>query len=122
MTSNMVGPSITPSKPKGKQLARNYEESDVERSLSLKEILVEPEGIYKRTRIQTKAITTVDYNALAQGIEASDEHWVIAKSQSFNSWIEKKTSAYMVDTPEEIAKRFEEKARVQQAQNEIVRV
>jgi len=42
----MVGPSTTLSKSKGKQLALSSEESDVEFSSDLKEILIEPERIY----------------------------------------------------------------------------
>ena len=47
----MVAPSATPSKLKGKQLALSSEESDAECSSGLKEILIEPEGIYQRTQI-----------------------------------------------------------------------
>ena len=43
--SNMVGPSTTPSKSKGKQLVLSSEESDTKHSSGLKEILIEPEGI-----------------------------------------------------------------------------
>jgi len=46
VTANMVGPSLTPSKSKGKQLAVSSEESDVDRSPDLKDILIEPEGVY----------------------------------------------------------------------------
>jgi len=46
VTFNMVGPRVTPSKSKGKQLALNSEESDSEHSSSVKEILIELEGIY----------------------------------------------------------------------------
>ena len=46
MTANMVGPSSTPSKSKEKQLAVSLEESEVIRSLGLKDILIEPEGVY----------------------------------------------------------------------------
>jgi len=42
MTSNMVGPSITPNKSKGNQLALSSDESDTECFSDLKEILIEP--------------------------------------------------------------------------------
>ena len=42
----MVGLSTTPSKSNKKQLALSFEELDTERSLGLKEILIEPEEIY----------------------------------------------------------------------------
>jgi len=48
----MVGPSTTPSKSKGKQLALIFEESDTVRFLGLKEILIEPEEIYRHIQIQ----------------------------------------------------------------------
>ena len=48
---NMVGPSVMLSKSKERQLTLSSEESDTERSSSLKEILTEPEGKYQRTRI-----------------------------------------------------------------------
>ena len=76
----MVGPSTTPSKSKGKQLAFSFEELDTKRSSGLKEILVEPEGIYWHTRIWTGAIALIDYNSLARGIEADDEHFAIVGS------------------------------------------
>jgi len=46
VTSNMVGPCTTPSKPKGKQSVVCSGESDDEPSSSLKEILRESEGVY----------------------------------------------------------------------------
>ena len=48
----------------------------------------------------------MDYNALARGIEASDEHSAITESQSSNSYMEKKASTYMTDTPGEVARRL----------------
>ena len=42
LTATMVGPSFTPSKSNGKQLAVGSEESDADRSPSLKDVLVEP--------------------------------------------------------------------------------
>ena len=112
VTFNMVIPSTTPSKSKRKQLAISSEESDVEPSSGLKEILIEPEGIYQCTRIRTGTIAPVDYNILARGIEASDEHSAIAESQSSNSYMEKDILTYMAETPEEMAKRYQEQARV----------
>jgi len=69
MSFNMVGPSTTPSKSKGKQLAINSEESDVEPSSGLKEILIESEGIYQHTWIRINTIAPVDYSALVRVIE-----------------------------------------------------
>jgi len=45
----MVGTSATPRKSKGKHPAFSYEESDVKHFSGLKDILVEPEGIYRHT-------------------------------------------------------------------------
>ena len=112
VASNMVGPSTTPSKSKRKQLALNSE-SDAERSSGLKEILIEPEGTYQRTRIQTRAITLVDYNLLERGIEVNDEHSAIVESHSSNSQEETQVFAYMANTPKEMARRFEEQSRAQ---------
>ena len=53
----------------------------MEHSSSLKEILLEPEGIYQYTYIQTGAIGLVDYNTLSRVIEVSNEHSAIAESQ-----------------------------------------
>ena len=47
VTTNIVGLSFTPNKFKEKQLAVSSEESDVDRSPGLKDILVEPEGFYR---------------------------------------------------------------------------
>ena len=91
MKSNTVGPSTIQSKLKGKQLAIGSEESDVESSLGLKKILIEPEGIYQ-------------HNALDKGIEVNDEHSAIAESQSSNSYMEKEAFIHMVNTPEELAR------------------
>ena len=78
-----------------------------------KKILIKSEGVYQHTRIQTGIIAPVDYNALARGIEASDEHSAIAESQSSNSYMENEAFAYMTSTPEEVTGRFKEQARVQ---------
>ena len=68
MTSNMVGPNTTPSKSTGKQLALSSEESNTEHFSDLKEILIELEEIYRRTRIRTGTITPIDYNLLATNV------------------------------------------------------
>ena len=78
----------------------------------LKEILIEPEGIYRRTQIQTGTIVQIDYNMLAKGIELNDDRSAIAESHSSNSYMEKMVFAYMVSTPKELAKRYEEQSRV----------
>jgi len=109
----MVGPITTPSKSNGKQLALSSGESDAEYSLGLKEILIEPEGIYGHTRMQTGAITPIDYNNLAKGVESNDEHSAIMESHSSNSYVEKEAFTYMTNTPEEVARKFEEQAQVQ---------
>ena len=46
VTANMVGLRFTLNKSKGKQLAVSSEELDVDRSPGLKDILIEPEGVY----------------------------------------------------------------------------
>ena len=53
VTANVVGPSITPSKTKGKQPIVSSDESDTE-----------PEGVYWHTRTRTGVRAPVDYNAL----------------------------------------------------------
>ena len=109
VTSNMVDPSATSSKSKGKQLALSSEESDIECLPGLKEILIEPEGIDRRTRIQIGAITPIDYNLLAREIEANDKHSVIVESHSSNSYEETHAFTYMTGTLEEVARRVESK-------------
>jgi len=131
---NMVGPSITSNKSKGKQLAISSEEFDIELSSGLKKILIEPERICQRTRIRTGTIARiamllgctsthfdflewipfgpVEYNALTRGIEANNEHSAIAEFYSSNFYMEK-VFAYIAGTPEEVVKRFEEQARLQ---------
>jgi len=100
MTSNIVGPSNTPSKSKERQLAISSEESDVEPSSVLKEILIEPKGINQRTRIQ---IALIDYNTLVRGNEVNNKHSAIVESQSSNSYMEKEAFVHIVNTVEEIA-------------------
>jgi len=80
VTSNIVGPSTTTSKSKGKQLSVDFEESDVERSPDLKTILIKSEWIYRHTQIRTGMIAPVDYKLLAWGIEVNDEHSVVIES------------------------------------------
>ena len=63
--------------------------------------------MYRYTQIWTGAVAPVDYNALAQGIEVSESHSTIVESQASNSSIEKEPFAYMTNTPEETARRFE---------------
>ena len=86
MTSNMMGLSATPGNSKGKQLVFSSDESDVEYSSGLKELLIELEGIYRHTRIRTRTIALVDYNLLARGIEANDERSAIIESDSSNTY------------------------------------
>ena len=112
MTTNMVGLSFTPSKSKGKQLVVSSEELDVDRSPDLKDVLVEPEGVYRHTRTRTGTIAPVDYSLLARGTEVNDEHSAIIESRSLNSSSETIAFAYMVGTLEEAAKRFEKQDRV----------
>ena len=66
------------------------------------------------------AIALVDYNLLVRGIEVIDKHSTIINSQSSNSssWIT--AFAYMVGTLEEMVKRFEEQARVQWEQFDMI--
>ena len=80
VTTNMVRLSFTPTKSKGKQLAVSSEESDADQSPGLKDVLIEPEGVYRYTRICMKIITPVDYNLLARGVEVNDEHSTIIES------------------------------------------
>ena len=80
----MVGLSFTPSKSKGKQSAVSSEESDADWSLGLKDVLIEPEGVYRHTRTRTGTIAPVDYSLLARGIEVNDKHSTIIESQSSN--------------------------------------
>ena len=112
VTSNIVGPSTTPAQ-RGSSLSS--EESDAKCSPSSKEILIEPEEIYQCTRIWARMNAPIDYNLLARGIEADDAHSTIVESHSSNSYEEMRAFAYMTGTPEEVAKRFEKQAQMQQA-------
>jgi len=121
VTSNMVGPSTTPSTSKGKQPAISSDESDTEPSSGFREILIKPEGVYQHNRIRIGAISPVEYSARARGIEVSEAHFAIMRSQVSISSIEKEAFAYMAGTSEEVAKRFEEQAQVQREQFDMIR-
>ena len=82
VTSNMVGPNAISSKSKGKQLVISSEESDVEPTSGLKNLLIEPEGIYSHTQTRTDTIAPINYSLLARITEINDEHSSILKSQS----------------------------------------
>ena len=112
MTANMMGPSFTPSKSKRKQLVVNSKESDADRSLGLKDTLAEPEGVYRHTQTRMGTIAPVDYSLLVRGIEVNDEHSAIIESRSSNSSSKTISFAYMVGTPEVVAKRFKKQARI----------
>ena len=66
-------------------------------------------------------IALVDYSLLARGIEVNDEHSAITESRSSNSNSKMTAFAYMMGTPEEVAKQFEEQARVQRKQFDMIR-
>jgi len=68
VTANMAGPSTTPSKSKEKQLAVSSDESNTK-----------PEGVYRHTRTRNGAVSSVDYSALARGIEVSESHPTITE-------------------------------------------
>ena len=104
VTSNMMGLSATPGNSKGKQLALSSEESDVECFSGLKELLIKPEGIYRRTRIRTETVSPINYNLLARRIEADDKHSAIVGSHSSNSYKETEAFTYMFDISEESQK------------------
>ena len=81
----MTGLSTTPSR------SRESDESDDE-----------PEGMYHHTRTRTSVVAPVDYSALAWGLEVSESHSAIMKSQASNSSVEKKAFVYMANTLEEM--------------------
>jgi len=112
----MVGPCTQPSKSKEKQPVVCSGESDDELSSGLKEILSESEGLSQHTRMWTGTIASVNYSALAKGIDVNEAHTAITESQTSNSSTEKEVFAYMAGTPEEVTKRFEEQAQVQKEQ------
>ena len=76
---------------------------------------------YRHTRTRTGTIALVDYSLLAREIEVNDEHSAMTKSQFLSSSSGTTAFAYMAGTPEEMAKWFEEKARVQQEQFDMIR-
>ena len=121
VTANTVGPSFTPNKSKGKQLAVSSEESDVNWSPGLKHIPVEPKGVYRHTRTYIEAIVLIDYSLLARGIEVNDEHSAIIESQYLNSSSEITAFAYMAGTPKDVARKFKEHAWIQRKQPDMVR-
>ena len=84
--------------------------------------MIESKGIYQHTLIQTGAVVPIDYNSLAREIETDDEHSAIVRSHSSSSYRETEAFVYMAEIPEEIAKKFEEQARVQKAQHEMLQV
>ena len=79
------------------------EESDNGSSQGLKEILSQPEGVYKCTRTRMGVIMPVDYKKLAG---EKYEYSAIAESCSSSS-SERRTFAHMTGTHEEMAKKFE---------------
>jgi len=106
----MVGPSSTPSKSRGKQPVVSSDESDTE-----------PEGVYQHTRTRTSAVAPIDYSARAWGIEVSESHSTIVKSQASNSSVEKEAFEYMANTPEETTRHLEQQAQVQREQFDLIR-
>ena len=111
VTANMVVPSITPSRAKGKQPLVNSDQSDAE-----------PKGVYQYTCIRTGTIALVNYSALAQVIELSEAHSAIAESQASNYFGERVAFVYMASTSEEMARRFEQKASAKREQLDMIRV
>ena len=67
--------------------------------------------MYWHTRTRTDVVATIDYSALTRGIEVSESHSAIVKSQSSNSSVEMEAFVYMVRTLEEMARRFEQQAQ-----------
>ena len=66
-------------------------------------------------------IRSSDYNLLARWIKVNDDHSAIIKSQSSNSSSGITAFAYMTGTPEEMDKQFEEQARIQRQQFDMIR-
>ena len=106
----MIGPSITPSKTKGKQPIVSSDKSNTE-----------PEGVYQHTHTRTGMIAPVDYSPLARGIKVSESDSAIVESQASNSSVEKEAFAYMASTLEEMTRRFEQQAQVQREQPDMIR-
>ena len=65
-------------------------------------------------------VASVDYSALAQGIEVSESHSAIAESQASNSSVEKEVFAYMANTPEEMTRRLEQQAQIHREQFDMI--
>jgi len=78
--------------------------------------------VYQHTRTRTGVVAPVDYSALTRGIEVSESHSAIVESQAVNSSIEKEAFAYMASTPDEMARHFEQQARAQREQLDMIRV
>jgi len=89
VTANIVVPSTMPKRTKGKQPIASSNEPNTE-----------PEEVYWHIHTQIGVIASVDYSDLAWGIEVSETHFAIAKSQASNSSVEKEAFAYMTGTPE----------------------
>ena len=116
VTSNMVGSTDTSGKPGKERPSPSSGESDAEYSPGLKGIIVEPEGVFKQTRMKRGIIAPVNYKGMAEGSQLDDECSAIAESQSSCSSMENQAFAHMAGTPEEVAKRFEEHAMIQKMQ------
>ena len=106
----MVGLGETTGKSAKKTPTPNSEESEDESSPGLRELLSKPEGVYLHTCMREGILKPVDYKHVASGIEIEDEHSAIAGSQSSSSSVGNEAFVYMAGSPEEIARRFEEKA------------
>jgi len=76
--------------------------------------------VYQHNRTRIDVVALVDYSALARGIEVSESHSAIAESQASNSSVEKKAFAYMENTPEEMARRFEQQAQAQKEHLDMI--
>ena len=89
---------------KSKSELPSSSESDSGSLQGQKGVLSQLEGVYKHTRSRTGVIMPVDYKELT---DEEGEYSIIAESCSSSS-SERWTFAYMVGTPEGMAKRFEE--------------
>jgi len=65
-------------------------------------------------------LSSIYYNLLAKGIKANDEHSAIVESYSSNFDVEIEAFVYMVNTPEVVVRKFEEKSLVQQVQHDML--
>ena len=79
--------------------------------VSSDESYTELEGVYRHTRTRIGAVGPINYSALARGIEVNESHSTVAESQASNSSMEKEAFAYMTNTPEEMARRLNNKTR-----------